>query len=89
MTIYAKYQLIVDAWRFWQDHLDPEDADDWWDRLVRDGEAFVMDHDQSYAARKLIVAIMQIIEEDYKRGKGINSTEGEKTAGGDRHHSDP
>lgn len=42
-----------------------------------------MDHDQSFAARKLIAAIMQIIEEDYNRGKSINSTKGEKAAGGD------
>lgn len=65
MTEREKYQLIVDVWRFWKAHIDIQDTDDWWEQLVRDGESFLCNH-SSDAAKKLIVAVMKIIEEEYK-----------------------
>ena len=66
MTEREKYQLIVDVWRFWQAHSDIQDADAWWEQLIRDSNVFMHNHNYSDAARKLIVAVMKIIEEEYK-----------------------
>lgn len=81
MTVRDKYQLIVDVWRFWLSHNDIDGSDEWWDSLFRDGEKFVAAHGNSFAATKLLAAVMLVIQEEYKRGKGIISTESEKAAG--------
>lgn len=66
MTEREKYQLIVDVWRFWQSHGSAQEADEWWQQLIRDGEMFVENHHDHDAAKELITAILKIIEGEYK-----------------------
>ena len=81
MTEKEKYQLIVDVWRFWQLHSDIQKADAWWEQLIRDGETFVKNHKYHDTARELIIAIMKIIQEEFKCEQAAKKTRGQAGAG--------
>lgn len=67
MTTEEKYMLIVDAWRFWRTHSDVCEDDEWWDKLIRDADDLWIRHNRSDASRKLITAVMKIIEGEYEQ----------------------
>lgn len=62
-----EWMLFRDFWSYCQKYWTPEEKDEYWEKLINDGDAFCKKYGNSIFSRKLIMAFTAKLEEESKR----------------------
>ena len=64
-----EFQFFRDFWGFYENNYYPENTDIYWDKLVKEGNDLCFKYNDISIARKLILAVIQELEERAKERK--------------------
>lgn len=61
------FRLFQDLWRFFREHSQPVSAEEWWSRSLEQADRLAGKYGESRLAVRMIQAVMEEIDEIYRR----------------------
>lgn len=64
-----EFAILQEFWKILQDFYEPEDTDEYWDKLLNNTIKFERDHPHNLLCEQLILLILNYLEKKFKQDK--------------------